>query len=99
MEPKRDIILKKEGGQATIRSLRLLLMCSLLQICGCTVATPHRPIISFLFLEDTLLKLKNKTIGLLRLDSGFFQSDILDYVEEKAMNYVVAVKFTHPVKG
>lgn len=50
------------------------------------------------FLEDTLSKLKNKTIGLLRLDSGFFQSDILDYVEEKTLNYVVAVKFTQPIQ-
>jgi len=50
------------------------------------------------FLEDTLNKLKNKTIGLIRLDSGFFQSDILDYLEEKTMNYVVAVKFTHPIQ-
>jgi len=28
------------------------------------------------FLEDTLSKLKNKTVSLIRLDSGFFQSDI-----------------------
>ena len=50
------------------------------------------------FLEDTLSKLKNKTIGLIRLDSGFFQSEILNYLEEKAMDYVVAVKFTHPIQ-
>ena len=50
------------------------------------------------FLEDTLSKLKNKTIGLIRLDSGFFQSDILSYLEEKMMDYVVAVKFTHPIQ-
>jgi len=50
------------------------------------------------FLEDTLSKLKNKTIGLIRLDSGFFQSDILDYLEGKVMNYVVAVKFSQPIQ-
>ncbi len=50
------------------------------------------------FLEDTLFKLKNKTIGLIRLDSGFFQSNILDYLEEKVMNYVVAVKFSQPIQ-
>ncbi|MDP3442135.1 MAG: IS1380 family transposase [Ignavibacteria bacterium] len=50
------------------------------------------------FLEDTLSKLKNKTIGLIRLDSGFFQSDILDYLEEKVMDYIVAVKFTQPIQ-
>jgi len=50
------------------------------------------------FLEDTLSKLKSKTIGLVRLDSGFFQSDVLNYLEEKTMSYVVAVKFTRPIQ-
>jgi hypothetical protein len=51
------------------------------------------------FLEDTLSKHKNKTIGLIRLDSGFFQSDILAYLEEKAMDYVGAVKFTNTIQS
>jgi len=50
------------------------------------------------FLEDTLSKLKNKTVSLIRLDSGFFQSEILDYLEGKPMDYVVAAKFTHPIQ-
>lgn len=50
------------------------------------------------FLEDTLSKLKNKTVGLIRLDSGFFQSNILDYLEQKNMNYIIAAKFTHPIQ-
>ena len=50
------------------------------------------------FLEDTLSKLKNKTVSLIRLDSGFFQSDILDYLDEKPMDHVVAAKFTHPIQ-
>jgi len=50
------------------------------------------------FLEDTLSKLKNKTVGLIRLDSGFFNSDILDYLETKAMDYIIAAKFTHPIQ-
>jgi len=50
------------------------------------------------FLEDTLDKLKNKTVSLLRLDSGFFQSNILDYIEQKGMDYVVAVKFSSPIQ-
>jgi len=37
------------------------------------------------FLEDTLSKLKNKTVSLVRLDSGFFQSNIMDYLEEKQL--------------
>ena len=50
------------------------------------------------FLEDTLSKLKNKTIGLIRLDSGFYQSDILNYLEQKTIDYIVAVKFTRPIQ-
>lgn len=50
------------------------------------------------FLEDTLSKLKSKTISLIRLDSGFFQSDILDYLEQKPMDYIIAAKFTHPIQ-
>lgn len=50
------------------------------------------------FLEDTLSKLKNKTVSLIRLDSGFFQSNILDHLEAKTMDYIVAARFTHPVQ-
>lgn len=50
------------------------------------------------FLEDTLSKLKNKTVSLIRLDSGFFQSDILDYLEEKTLEYIVAARFTQPIQ-
>jgi hypothetical protein len=50
------------------------------------------------FLDDTLSKLKNKTVSLIRLDSGFFQSDILDYLEQKSMDYIVAAKFTQPIQ-
>ena len=50
------------------------------------------------FLEGTLSKLKNKTVSLIRLGSGFFQSAILDYLEFKIMDYVVAAKFTQPIQ-
>ncbi|MCC6252136.1 MAG: IS1380 family transposase [Bacteroidia bacterium] len=50
------------------------------------------------FLEDTLAKLKNKKVSLIRLDSGFFQSDILDYLEDSKKNYIIAAKFTHPIQ-
>ncbi|PDW00928.1 transposase [Candidatus Chloroploca asiatica] len=50
------------------------------------------------FLDDTLSKLKNKTVSLIRLDSGFFQTDILDYLELKSMDYIIAAKFTHPIQ-
>ena len=50
------------------------------------------------FLEDTLGKLKAKTISLIRLDSGFFNGEIMDYLEGKSMNYIIAAKFTHPIQ-
>lgn len=50
------------------------------------------------FLEDTLSKLKNKTVSLIRLDSGFFQSDILNYLDNRKLDYVVAAKFTRPIQ-
>ncbi len=49
------------------------------------------------FLEDTLDKLKSKTVSLLRLESGFFQT-ILEYIEQKGMDYVVAAKFSSPIQ-
>lgn len=51
------------------------------------------------FLENTLSKLKNKTVSLIRLDSGFFNADILDYLEyTKPMDFIIAAKFTHPIQ-
>ena len=35
------------------------------------------------FLEDTLSKLEGKRVGLIRMDSGFFAKEILDYLENK----------------
>ena len=50
------------------------------------------------FLEDTLSKLKNKTIGLIRLDSGFCSDEIFKYLEQKCIDYIVAAKFYQPVQ-
>jgi hypothetical protein len=50
------------------------------------------------FLEDTLQKLKGKTIGLIRLDSGFYSNEVLSYIESKAIDYVVAVRFYIPIQ-
>ena len=50
------------------------------------------------FLEDTLSKLKNKKVSLIRLDSGFFQKNILDYLEQVSKNYIIAAKFNHPIQ-
>ena len=50
------------------------------------------------FLEDTLDRFGSKKVGLVRLDSGFCQKDIFDYLELKAFNYIVAAKFSHPIQ-
>ena len=50
------------------------------------------------FLEDTLSKLKNKNVSLIRLDSGFFSKEILDYLEQTNRNYIIAAKFNHPIQ-
>ena len=50
------------------------------------------------FLEDTLANLEGKTVGLIRLDSGFFSKDVLDFIEMKGINYVMAVKFYKPIQ-
>ena len=50
------------------------------------------------FLTDTLHKLKDKTISLIRLDSGFFNSAIMDHLEEENIDYIIAARFTHPIQ-
>jgi len=50
------------------------------------------------FLEDTLDKLKRKTVSLIRLDSGFFSSAILDYLETRTLDYIVAARFSQPIQ-
>src|SRR5688572_20494566 len=50
------------------------------------------------FLEDTLSKLKNKTVGLTRLDSGFCSNEIFNYLEQKNIDYIVAAKFYQPIQ-
>jgi hypothetical protein len=44
------------------------------------------------FLEETLLFLQGKRIGLLRLDSGFYNKEIFEYLEkcESPIDYIVA---------
>jgi hypothetical protein len=49
-------------------------------------------------LENTLEKLENKKVSLVRLDSGFCSDEIMSYPEEKPLNYIVAAKFYHPVQ-
>lgn len=50
------------------------------------------------FLEETLNMFGDKKVGLVRLDSGFFQKDIMDYLENKHLSYIIAARFVHPIQ-
>jgi len=46
------------------------------------------------FLEETFnTVLKNKSIGLVRADSGFYSDVFLQWFEQRKLNYIIAVKF------
>lgn len=52
----------------------------------------------FAFLENTLEKLERKKVSLIRLDSGFCSGKIMDYLEVKPYDYIIAAKFYNPIK-
>ncbi len=50
------------------------------------------------FLDDTFEKIQDKKIGLFRTNSGFYDKKVLEYLENKSINYIVAVRFYAPVQ-
>lgn len=50
------------------------------------------------FLEDTMRKLAGKTIGLIRLDSGFYSKEVIEYLEDIKLDYLIAVRFYIPIQ-
>jgi len=51
------------------------------------------------FLNETFdVALKDKKIGLVRADSGFYSNNFLQWFEDRSLNYVVAVKFYQNIK-
>ncbi|MCB0479647.1 MAG: IS1380 family transposase [Crocinitomicaceae bacterium] len=50
------------------------------------------------FLIETLDVLKDNAIGLIRADSGFYSREIMGFLENKRLNYIIAVKFYEIVK-
>lgn len=50
------------------------------------------------FLESTLAHLGDKTVGLLRADSGFFDEAILAALEAKGVPYIVVARLTQPLQ-
>jgi hypothetical protein len=51
------------------------------------------------FIDETFEILKDKQVGLVRADSGFYAHDFLNYLEtEKQSNYIIAVKMYATIK-
>ena len=50
------------------------------------------------FLESTLHHLGDKTVGLLRADSGFFDEAVLCALENKHIPYIIATRLTQPLQ-
>jgi len=51
------------------------------------------------FLDETFEILRDKKIGLIRADSGFYAHDFLNYLEgERKINYIIAVKMYPTIK-
>jgi hypothetical protein len=44
------------------------------------------------FLEETFLILKDKKVGLLRADSGFYQKEVFEWLEGKEVQYIIATR-------
>ena len=52
------------------------------------------------FMEETFTEvLKDKKIGLVRADSGFYTEELMSFIERKRLNYVMAVRMYPNVKN
>ena len=50
------------------------------------------------FLEDTLSRLQNKKVGLIRMDSGFFSENIMNYLGNNKLLHIIACRFNNRIK-
>ena len=50
------------------------------------------------FLEETFDILKEKKVGLVRADSGFYSNGILNWFENRNLNYIIAAKIFKPLQ-
>jgi hypothetical protein len=50
------------------------------------------------FMEETFSRLENKNVGLIRLDSGFYDKEVFNFIEEKGLNYIVAARLYRPLQ-
>ena len=50
------------------------------------------------FLADTLENLQGKKVSLVRTDSGFYSKEVLEYLEQADLPYIIACRFYRPIK-
>ena len=50
------------------------------------------------FIEETLSRMENKKVGLVRLDSGFYDSAIFNMLEEKQLQYIISAPMYAPLQ-
>ena len=50
------------------------------------------------FIEETMERLKGKQVGLVRLDSGFYDKDVFALLESKKLNYIVSAPMYAPLQ-
>ncbi|MFC2084982.1 IS1380 family transposase [Bacteroidota bacterium] len=50
------------------------------------------------FLEETFEILKDKQVGLVRADSGFYSDKVMKWFEKRILSYIIAVKLQKPIK-
>ncbi len=50
------------------------------------------------FIEETLVRMQDKKLGLVRLDSGFYDTKIFSLLEEKQLNYIVSAPLHSPLQ-
>jgi Transposase DDE domain group 1 len=50
------------------------------------------------FLASTLRHLGNKTVGLLRADSGFFDDAVMNFLHDRKIAYIISARLTQPLQ-
>lgn len=51
------------------------------------------------FLLETLSNLGDKKVGLVRMDSGFHDKEVFDFLEDKSISYIIAARFYNHIQG
>ena len=83
---------KKPGRHSHHPLIAFVADCLMVANCWLRSGDAHTSNNFLSFLEDTLNKLKDKHVSLVRLDSGFYDKKIFEYLEQKGLSYIVSAK-------